>query len=150
VSSRGSGADRAAGAVLALAGVAVGLEATTFDVAFLTDPVGPKALPFLVAITCTVAGVHMLMTPREAVDLPPGDAATRMTAAAGAFLAYAAAMPWIGFFLSTTLVVAGLAYLFRGPWKGGLLAGVTLSTALWLLFVRVLALPLPVGTLWTR
>ena len=33
------------GKTLAIAGAAAGLEATTFDVTFMTDPVGPKALP---------------------------------------------------------------------------------------------------------
>ena len=42
--------DRVSGIVLATLGVAVGAEATTFDVLFLTDPVGPKALPLLSAV----------------------------------------------------------------------------------------------------
>ncbi len=146
----GSGADRLVGGALLVGGIATGLEATTFDVAFLTDPVGPKALPLFVAVTLALAGASMLARPREGVGLPPRSAAIRMAGAAGAFLIYAAVLPWIGFYLATTLVVAALAVLYRGPAKGGLAAGLVLTTVLWLLFVILLALPLPVGELWTR
>jgi putative tricarboxylic transport membrane protein len=143
-------ADRVVGGVLLLAGIATGLEATTFDVAFLTDPVGPRALPFLVALTLAGAGARMLAKPRAAVTLPSRTATVRMAWAALAFLAYSALLPWIGFFLSTTLVVAVLAVLYRGPRVGSLVTGLVLTSSLWLLFVRLLALPLPVGDLWTR
>ena len=142
------GPDRAAGVVLVVLAVAVGLEATTFDVAFLADPVGPKALPLAVALLLGVGGLRTLARPRHDVTLPEGSALRRIAGAVGVFLAYAAALPWLGFFLSTTLVVAGLARLFGGSWKGGLAAGLSLSAALWLLFVALLALPLPVGELW--
>lgn len=143
-------ADRIAGSVLVVSGAAMALEATTFDVAFMTDPVGPKALPILVAAMMLFAGVRTLVRPRDEVPLPSGPVAKRMAGAAAAFIAYAAVLPWIGFFLATTLVVAALAGLYRGPVRGSLAAGLTLAAALWLLFVRILALPLPVGDLWIR
>jgi putative tricarboxylic transport membrane protein len=143
-------ADRIVGGALVAAALAVGLEATTFDVVFLTDPVGPKALPALVAMMIGIGGLRVLVRPRDTVDLPDGPTWLRMSGAVAVFLGYAAALPFLGFFLSTTLVVAGLAILFGGPWKGGLAAGLTLSAALWLLFVYALALPLPVGELWIR
>lgn len=142
--------DRITGAVLALLGIAAALEASTFDVAFMTDPVGPKALPLLVAGTLLVAGLAAVVSPREGLGLPDGATALRMAGAVAAFLLYAAALPWLGFFLSTTLVVTALALLYRGPPVGSAVAAAALSAALWLLFVRVLSLPLPVGDLWIR
>jgi putative tricarboxylic transport membrane protein len=143
-------ADRVAGSILVVAGAATALEATTFDVAFMTDPVGPKALPLLVAAIMVLSGVRTLMHPRPEVPLPPKAVAIRMSGAALAFLTYAAVLPWIGFFLATTLVVAALAMIYRGPVRGSFAAGITLAATLWLLFVRVLSLPLPVGDLWIR
>ena len=148
--ARAGSADRIAGGVLITAAVAVGIEATTFDVAFLTDPVGPKALPFVVAIMLAAGGGRTLAKPRDAVELPGRSGLSRMAAALGVLLLYAILLPWIGFFLSTTAVVAGLGILFGGPWKGGLATGLTLSAALWLLFVALLSLPLPIGDLWIR
>lgn len=142
--------DRIAGGILALIGLATGLEATTFDVAFLTDPVGPKALPVLVAVILFGAGAEMSARPRAQVELPPTAAARRMALAGLAFLAYGLLLPWLGFFLSTSLVVAVLGLLFGGPRRGSALAGVGLAATLWLLFVVLLSLPLPIGDLWIR
>ncbi len=142
--------DRVAGATLALAGLATAVEASTFDVAFLTDPVGPKALPALVAVMLVGAGTRLLVRPRPSIALPERETAMRMGGAVLAFLVYAAALPWLGFFTSTSLVVAALALLYSGPRRGSILAGLAVSGVLWLLFVALLSLPLPVGDLWIR
>ena len=115
---RGTHRDRIAGAVLAAVGLAAGLEAMTFDVAFMTDPVGPKALPMLVAITLILAGAGMIVRPRPDVDVPPRDTVLRMGLAGLSFLAYALLLPWLGFFLSTSLVVTTLGVLFRRTPRG--------------------------------
>jgi len=142
--------DRVAGATLALAGLATAIEASTFDVAFLTDPVGPKALPALVAVMLVGSGLRLLVRPRPSISLPERDTAARMGGAVLAFLLYAAALPWLGFFTSTSLVVTALALLYSGPRRGSILAGLAVSGVLWLLFVGLLSLPLPVGDLWIR
>ncbi len=142
--------DRVIGGLLAAVGVTLALEATTFDVAFMTDPVGPKALPFLVAVMLVVGGAVAWIRPRGDVGLPSANVFLRMGSAVVAFLVYAAALPWLGFFLSTTLVVTALSLLYRGPLLPSSAAAALLSGGLWLLFVRLLSLPLPVGELWIR
>lgn len=156
--------DRLAGALLVALGAAAAAEASTFDVAFLTDPVGPKALPYLAAAILVLAGGRVALRagvaaararPARAHEpgLPeaPGRARLpRIAAAAGAFLAYAAVLPWLGFFASTTLVVALLSELYGAPRPHGLLAAALLTGTLWVLFVHLLGLPLPAGTLWIR
>ncbi len=142
--------DRLVGAALIVFGAAVGLEATTFDVAFMTDPVGPKALPVLVAASLAAAGLVAVLRPQAVVDIPEGPILLRMAGATVAFLAYAAALPVLGFFTATTLVVTALSLLYRGPLLPSLAAAALLSAGLWLLFVRLLTLPLPVGDLWIR
>ncbi|MDH3272682.1 MAG: tripartite tricarboxylate transporter TctB family protein [Gemmatimonadota bacterium] len=142
--------DRVVGAMLALSGILGALEASTYDVGFMTDPVGPKALPYLVCVTLVGVGVTALLRPRAYVVLPDAAALVRMTGAVVAFLAYAGALPVIGFFVSTTLVTTALSLLFRGPLRGSLVAGTVLSGGLWLLFVELLSLPLPIGDLWIR
>lgn len=143
--------DRVTGAVLVLLGLAAALEASTFDVAFMTDPVGPKALPYLVAGMLVAAGLTAIARPRDAKGAAPArPMLLRIAAAVVGFVAYALALPFLGFFASTTLVVGGLALLYRGPPVTSLAAAALLSGALWLLFVRALALSLPVGDLWIR
>lgn len=142
--------DRVAGIGMVVTGCALALEATTFDVAFMTDPVGPKALPLLVAAMLLAGGAAALLRPRPDVALPGGEAMLRMGGAVAAFLLYAAALPWLGFFVSTTLVVTALSLLYRGPFVPSTVAAALLSGGLWLLFVQLLSLPLPVGDLWIR
>lgn len=142
--------DRIVGASLLLFGLATGLEASTFNVAFMTDPIGPKALPWFVAALLIGAGVRLLVVPRPSVPLPGRAVVLRMAAATLAFLVYALLLPWIGFFTSTAMVVAALALLYSGPRWPSVAAGLAVSGALWLLFVALLSLPLPVGDLWIR
>jgi putative tricarboxylic transport membrane protein len=139
---------RLPGAVLAAAGLACGVEATTFDVAFLTDPVGPKALPLLAAAILMAVGVRETIRPNAAVVWPSRRAIARAGGATVAFLAYSVALPWLGFFLSTALVVTALSTLFGAQLRRTLPAAAGLAGALWLLFVVGLGLPLPVGSLW--
>jgi len=142
--------DRVIGAGLTLLGVGAALEASTFDVAFMTDPVGPKALPYLVAAVLTLGGVATLMRPRDRVPLPSRPAVFRMIGAVAVFLVYALVLSGVGFFVSTTLVVTALALLYRGPLLASLTSAAILSGTLWLLFVEILSLPLPIGELWIR
>jgi putative tricarboxylic transport membrane protein len=141
---------RIPGALLILLGAAAGLEATTFDVAFLTDPVGPKALPFVVAVALLLAGVHEIRRPNASTRWPEPARLVRMGLASTALVAYALVLPWLGFLLSTTLVVAALSHLFGAAPRHGVPAAAALAFALWFLFVWLLALPLPVGELWMR
>ncbi len=140
--------ERIPGLVLIVLGAAAAIEATTFDVAFLSDPIGPKALPYLVAVGLVMSGIHQARRPEPGTRWPERPALTRMALASAAFLGYAIALPWLGFLLSTTLVVAALSHLFDAAPRRGVPAAAALAFALWLLFVWVLALPLPVGRLW--
>ena len=141
---------RVRGLLVGLVGAAIGLEATTFDVRFMTDPVGPKALPGLVALMLILAGVKGLVRPEPTGPWPSRAVLGKIAAATTAFLVYAVALDALGFLLSTTLVVTALAYLYGAPTRRGLPAAALLSGALWLLFVHLLALPLPIGALWMR
>lgn len=141
---------RLPGLVLIAAGLACGVEALTFNVAFLTDPVGPKALPLLVAVILTGSGIHATMRPASESAPITGRTFPRVGAAVAAFLLYALALPWVGFFLSTTFVVATLSRLFGADLRPAVAAAAALSGGLWLIFVFGLGLPLPIGDLWIR
>lgn len=140
--------ERVSGVCLVVAAVAVAAEASTFHVAFLTDPVGPKAMPWLAALILGGAGAAMVWRPGVSPTWPTPRVLTRLVAAVAVFLAYALVLPFLGFTTSTTAAVAALSMLFGGPPLKSVLAALALSVCIWLLFVHVLALPLPLGTLW--
>ena len=141
-------ADRVAGVVVAALGVAVGAEATTFDVLFRTDPVGPKALPYLAAAVFVGSGLWLAARPGHSGVWPPRPILMRMAGAIAAFGVYAALLAPLGFVVATTATVSALSILFGGPWKKAVSAAVTLSVVLWYLFVWVLGLLLPLGWVW--
>lgn len=143
--------DRVSGAVLLAVALAVGVQATTFDVGFVTDPLGPKAFPMAVALLFAGAGLRLLLAPWPAsFAWPEGGVLLRVAGAAAVFFAYAALLAPLGFLAATTLAVWSLSRFFGGPWKASLAAGLALAVVLWILFVNVLALHLPPGGLWTR
>lgn len=148
-----------AGAGLIAAGLAVATEALTFNVNFLTDPLGPKALPLLSAALFVFAGVGVL---REAQRGPKAgatpDAASRdaaspvrvMAPTVGVLLGYSLLLVPLGFIVATPVAVALLARIFGAPWRRGAATGGLVTVLLWALFTLALSLPLPVGDLWMR
>lgn len=141
--------DRVAGILLLLLGGSVAIEARTFRVAFLTDPLGPRALPLLVAGLLAACGLALLRRPGPEPAWPRAPGLFRGAAGAGVFLVYSLLMQPLGFGPSTVGAVAGLGILFGGPPRKVLLTGVVTTLLLWLLFVPLLGIPLPVGWLFT-
>jgi len=140
--------DRVAGLLVAALGLAVGAEATTFDVLFRTDPVGPKVLPMLSAAVFVGSGLYLAARPGPGRPWPARSALLRMVGAVAAFGVYAALLAPLGFVVATTATVSALSILFGGPWKKAVTAALVLSVVLWYLFVWALGLPLPLGAVW--
>ena len=142
--------ERVIGVVFTVLGLAAAAEALTFDVAFITDPIGPKALPLVASLGFLGVGLNMVARPRPIQLLPSTGALRRATAAFGLFLAYSLALPWLGFLASTVFVLVGLGSLFGGSFRYTIPAGLVVAGALWSVFFLLLGLPLPVGELWIR
>lgn len=140
--------DRIVGALCLLAAALIAIEARTFTVRFLTDPIGPKALPFLVAVMFAVAGASLLAGPQPEPSWPSRTIWLRGGMAVSSLALYASILPFLGFFVSTTLEVTALALLFKGPPVKSAASAVVYSGVLYLLFVYVFGLPLPVGSLF--
>lgn len=70
------GSERTAHVLLVVGGAAIIAEATTFDVAFMTDPIGPKALPIVAGALLLLAGLaQMRPGPRGPIGTAPGSGA---------------------------------------------------------------------------
>ncbi|UCC25352.1 MAG: tripartite tricarboxylate transporter TctB family protein [Gemmatimonadales bacterium] len=143
-----------AGLVLLVIALGVGVESTTFVVAFPTDPLGPAGFPLLAAILLAVGGMALLLQggmgeaePEES-SLPSGwPRGGRVVLACLVFLGYALLLPVLGFVPATALVFTFLARLFGGGLLPGALVGVAFSVTLFALFVWGLGLALPVWPL---
>lgn len=145
--------DRFLGVSLLGAGVGIFGVARKFTVGFLVDPVGPRALPYLVAGIFVVGGVSLLVRRNPAPEGgsapagPPAGLASQCLCA-GALLLYAATIPLLGFLVSTVLATGALSRLFGGRWLAGLGVGLALGLGLYGLFAYGFGLDLPSGSLF--
>ena len=146
--TRPARSDRVAGALLVLLAVATAVEAMTFDVAFPTDPLGPKAFPLLAAGILLAGGVLLIRRPGSEPEWPGRRGWARVVAAGAFLLVYAAVLDVVGFFLGTTILTAALARLLGGPRWRSLAGGAVLAATLYVLFSYLLRLPLPIGSLF--
>ena len=145
-----SGSGRIAGAACVLLAITCAIEAASFRVRFLTDPVGPRMMPWLAASLIGAGGLLLLLKPGPATEWPQATMLRRIAVAFAAFLAYAVLIQTLGFILTTTLLITLLALLFDGRLLPALIAAAALTTLLWLTFVDGLGVPLPIGTLFLR
>ncbi|MCI0434083.1 MAG: tripartite tricarboxylate transporter TctB family protein [Gemmatimonadetes bacterium] len=140
--------DRITGVVALLLAAAVAFEARMFRVTFLTDPIGPRALPWLAAALIAAGALVLLFRPAPDPEHPAAGATRRIALAIVACTTYAALLAPIGFFAATTLLGAALSVLFGAQPVRATVAAGAFSAALWALFAILLGLPLPAGDLF--
>jgi putative tricarboxylic transport membrane protein len=134
--------------VLLLIAVGYALQALTFDVAFIADPLGPKAAPLLLAGVLAAATLFIFARPGDDPAWPARTTWARIAAAVVSFILYATLLEALGFVLTTTLTIAGLALLLGGRALPALVAGAVFSTAAYYAFVFALDVPLPIGRIF--
>jgi putative tricarboxylic transport membrane protein len=137
--------DVLAGAAITLAAVAIGIEALSFETTFPTDPLGPKVFPIVSGLLLLLGGGWILAKPAAGRGEPLPWA---VWGAAGSFVVYALALEPLGFLLSTVAELVVLSMLLGGRPVRSAIAGAAFSGALYLIFVKVLGLPLPIGSVF--
>lgn len=146
--SRSRRSDRIAGALLLLVSAGYGLEAWRLQADFLSDPLGPRAFPLLLAVSLGVFSFYLIVRPDPDPVWPPPRVLGGQLAMLVSFVVYSYALAPLGFLLATTLEMALLSRLFGAGWRTGLLGGLGLALALYVIFVFGLGIPLPLGRWW--
>jgi len=145
---RGSPADRVAGAVGLLVSIAVAFEARGFAVGFVTDPIGPRGLPWLSAGLLAAGSLALIVRPATApVPWPSRSAGGRIAALVGVLVVASVSIETLGFVLATTLLMTVAGRLFGGRWLRSAGGGLLLAVLLFYFFAWGLGVPLPVGVL---
>ena len=148
-SSQAGRAGRIAGMAILIVAIVTAILASGFRVGFLTDPIGPRALPWLASLLLGMGGVIMIARPGPTPTSIAAPMRANVSLAIGAFVMYAIVLPLAGFVLSTAFLMAVLARFYGGRWVHGIAAGVIFSGSLWLLFARALGVPLPLGAIFS-
>ena len=136
-------ADRWLGAgLIALGGWAFWV-AWGLQVPFAADPLGPTPFPATVALVVALCGLGMVLRPVLGFARPERLAAPPLLVAT--MVAYALLMVPLGFMVATALMATAVAWLFGARPSAALGVGVVTAVLLWLLFDKLLDLPLPRG-----
>jgi putative tricarboxylic transport membrane protein len=136
--------------LLACAGLAV--MAWPYQAPFSYEPVGPRAYPLLMLGLMSLALLYMLFRPTPIVhseDEPPLDRPTlkKIAACIGLLLVFAGTFEPLGFILASILIGVPMALLYGGRLLPSVIIVVLMSIALYVLFDRVMDVPLPLGLL---
>lgn len=115
------------------------------------DP-GPQALPWLLLIGLSIAIGWESVRRTDSADEQHssssiGGMAVRLVLIALALTVYVVAISWIGFASATVTFVSLTTWRLGAKWWVALLTGTILVTIVWLLFVKLLEVQLPSGSL---
>ncbi|OSP53676.1 tripartite tricarboxylate transporter TctB family protein [Pseudoruegeria sp. SK021] len=107
------------------------------------DPLGPAAFPRIIGIPAAVISILLIIWPGRDPQWAGGRRLIRQIAALATLIGYALLLEPLGFVPSTFLAVGGLALLMGARLVPALLTAATIAPALYILFDRVMGLPLP-------
>ena len=107
---------------------------------------GPGVTPFVFALILVFCSIlSLLKQPADAEPLPKGKSGRTVAAIAALALLYPVSVHWMGFPLSTFVLVAATARLLRmSTWQAVFLAFVSVGAS-YLLFKILLGVPFPRG-----
>lgn len=118
------------------------LSASQIQTSFLSDPVGPRTFPYLIAAVIILCGISMILRPDPDADWPDGQMVMQLGIAFVVLLGYAFAISPLGFLLPTAIVSGILSWQIAGNPVRSAITGVGLSIGLYLLFAKLLGLSL--------
>ncbi|QTD34779.1 tripartite tricarboxylate transporter TctB family protein [Pseudomonas fluorescens] len=138
--------------VLLLICASLALMAWPYQAAFSYEPVGPRAFPLLMLGLMGLALLYMVFRPapiKHSEDEPPLDreTLTKITICVALLLVFAGLFEPLGFILSSILIGIPMARLYGGRWVPSVIVTTLMAIGLYVLFDRVMDVPLPLGLL---
>lgn len=135
-------ADRIFGAVMIVLALGYILSAMNIQTSFMSDPVGPRVFPYMVAGVVILCSLVMVFKPDPNAEWPGPMMALKIGAALAVLVGYALLIRPMGFILPTIVASAALSYMISPRPVPAALAGLGLGIGLFVLFKTVLGLGL--------
>ncbi|MCO6382637.1 MAG: tripartite tricarboxylate transporter TctB family protein [Vannielia sp.] len=114
---------------------------------FLSDAVGPKAFPIIIAVILGISSLVIALRPDPEPVWPPLARLAEIGAAVVVMVLYAQFLPEIGFIIATALAAMYLTWRLGSPILQSVLIGALTSLAIYFIFHAVLGLSLARGPL---
>ncbi|WP_271950677.1 tripartite tricarboxylate transporter TctB family protein [Ruegeria faecimaris] len=139
--------DRIFGVFGILLAIGFALSALAIEESFLSDAVGPKAFPLIVAAILGLSSAVIALRPDAEPEWPALGRLVEVGAAVVVMMFYAELLPVLGFVISTAFAAAYLAWrLGSGPIES-VVVGIGTSVGIYVIFHLVLGLSLARGPL---
>ena len=135
-------ADRIFGAVMIVLALGYILSAMNIQTSFMSDPVGPRVFPYMVAGVVVVCALVMVLKPDPNAEWPGPAMALKIGAALAVLAGYAMLIRPMGFIIPTVIASAALSYMISPRIVPAALAGFGLGLGLYVLFRVILGLGL--------
>jgi putative tricarboxylic transport membrane protein len=120
-------------------------QATTIQESFIQDPVGPKTFPIIIGLLLGISSLVILLRPDPRPDWPAAGRLAEIAGAVVVLLAYAYALPEVGFLIATAITAAYLSWRLGTVPLHALAAGVAISIGIYVVFHLILGLSLAKG-----
>ena len=139
--------DRLAGLCFFLLAAAYLWLSTGYTASF-GDPLGPAIFPRVIGIPAMLLGLTLIIWPHHNANWAGAAGLIRQGAAIAILLGYALLLEPLGFVPSSFLAILTLALLMSAPPLKALLTAAIAAPGLFILFDRVMGLPLPLLGSW--
>ncbi|WP_433739170.1 tripartite tricarboxylate transporter TctB family protein [Pseudomonas putida] len=138
--------------VLLLVCLGLALMAWPYQAAFSYEPVGPRAFPLLMLGLMGLALLYMVFRPaplKHSEDEPPLDreTLTKIGLCIVLLLVFAGTFEPLGFIAASIITGVPMARLYGGRWLPSLVIISLMAVGLYLLFDKLMDVPLPLGLL---
>lgn len=134
--------DRIFGAVVILGALAYIASALQIQTSFMSDPVGSKTFPIIIASAAMICGGVMVFRPDPEPDWPLLPELIALAISVVVLVGYAYSLKPLGFLLPTAIAAGVLSYQITPRPRFAVLAGLGLSVGLYLIFKYALGLSL--------
>ena len=139
--------DRIFGVFGVLLAIGFAIAASQIQESFLSDAVGPKAFPYIIAAILGLSSAVIALRPDPEPIWPPLGQLIEILAAAVVMILYAQLLPVAGFVIATAFAAAYLSWRLGSTILGACLTGVGTSVGIYVVFHLVLGLSLARGPL---
>ncbi|MBO0344092.1 tripartite tricarboxylate transporter TctB family protein [Roseibium limicola] len=121
--------------------------ALIIEESFLSDAVGPKAFPLIIAAVLAMASIVILLKPDPEPRWPELPRLLEIGAAVLVMVLYANVLPEIGFVIATAVAASYLTWRLGTAPLSSLVTGIATSLGIYVVFHLVLGLSLAKGPL---
>jgi putative tricarboxylic transport membrane protein len=119
--------------------------ASTIELSFISDPVGPKSFPYIIASLFALASLAIMLRPDAPPEWPPLSGFIEIAAGLGVMVAYVYLLPVLGFVATTTVASAYLSWRLGAAALAAALAGACTAIGIYVVFHLILGLSLATG-----